>query len=363
MNAPTHGQASLLPGHTPLLRALALGALGAFLVVPTVLGLWLSTPERIHDSALWIERAQRTPAPVFEAPDRASLALGGGAVTRMRVGARVFESLSLPTQSPVIAIAEGERGLAVGTFDDGAFLLRPGARALALPAGSAVNDLAFDGKGRLFAATDDGALRLDPAGAHRLAAGAFTAVAVWKERPWFTSRRGLSVLGERGLVTFGAQNGFEAQSPAALAGCGEVLCVGASDGLWTFDESLFARQSSGSGALPTDYVTAVAFAEGAIWAGTFDAGLSRLGAKGARRFALEDGLPEGRVQPRALAVSGDTAYAATPSGLLVVRESGVALVSEGLPRAELTAARAALQGGVWVGYRGGVARVAAEDQP
>lgn len=352
-----------LPSSSRFRQAFAGCALAAWVVVPTLLGLWLSTPERIHQTAQWIERAQRVPAPVMAAPDRASLSLGGGAVTRLRMRARVLETRLLPTQSPVTALAEGDRGLAVATFDDGAWLLRPEEPAVPLAAGTAVNDLAFDEQGQLFAATDEGALRLDPAGPHRLAGGAFTAVAVWKDKPWFTSRRGLSALEANGLTTFGVPNGFTAQSPAALAGCGKVLCVGAADGLWTFDGSLFQRRTSGSGDLPTDYVTAVAFSKGNLWAGTFDAGLARLGAQETRRFAPGDGLPEGRVQPRALTAVGATAFAATPSGLLVVHEESAALIAEGLPRAELTAVAPAREGGLWVGYRGGVSRVIAEDQP
>jgi ligand-binding sensor domain-containing protein len=361
MNASTKALPALPSSRSRQLFAAL--ALAAWVVVPTVLGLWLSTPARIHDTALWLERAQRIPAPVVYSPDRASLSLGGGAVTQLRMRARVLETRALPTESPVTTITEGDRGLAVATFDDGAWLLHEGARAEPLAAGTAVNGLAFDEKGQLFAATDEGALRLDAAGPVRLGSGAFTAVAVWQGKPWFTSRRGLSALEAKGLTTFSAPNGFTAQSPAALAGCGAVLCVGAADGLWTFDGALFQRRTSGSQDLPTDYVTAVAFAEGEVWAGTFDAGLSRLGAKGTRRFATSDGLPEGRVQPRALTAVGSTAFAATPSGLMVVSGESAALIAEGLPRAELTAVAPAREGGLWVGYRGGVSRVLVEDQP
>ncbi len=342
---------------------LAVLCLAAFLALSLTLGVCLTTPERLHEVALWIERAQRIPSPVLNLPERASLALGGGRVRRVRATASVPESFSLPTSGPVVAVAEREGELVAATFDDGAYRVVAGADPGRLPLGDAVNDLAFDSAGTLYAATDDGAFRLDAKGACRLGVGAFSAVAVWRGQPWFSSRRGLSVQGERGFVTYGIPAGFEAQSPGSLSACGEVLCVGAADGLWDYDGTRFRHHTSGSGSLPTDYVTAVAFGSGRRWAGTFDGGLARVGEGDGRRYAPADGLPEGRVQPRALAVADDTVYASTPTGLLLLRGDRAALVADGLPQAELTAARVARAGGVWVGYRGGISRVVAELAP
>jgi ligand-binding sensor domain-containing protein len=167
-----------------------------------------------------------------------------------------------------------------------------------------------------------------------------------------------------GFWTRGAEQGVAADSPAALADCGVVLCVGALDGLWLFDGERATRLSSASGALPSDWVTAIASDGAAIWAGTFESGVARIGLlpsirtnvrafSSVRRYAPSDGLPEGRVQPQAALVREGALYAATPRGLLVVRGDEAALV----PMGEVTALAPAARG-FWIGARGEVARIA-----
>ena len=305
--------------------------------------------------ARWLERAQRLPVVTLGTPDRSSLSLGGGAVGRIAVSLRTLEAHRLATNSPVIAIAERSDAVAVVTFDDGLCLLAHGVcRNVGL--GPVVNDVVA-GERSFFVASADGAFWVEPDGRTvRLAPGAFTAVTIWRGQPWWASAQGISTLDRGGFVTFGAEHGLGAERPSALAACGRELCVGAEDGLWTFDGRWARRHSSASGELPEDFVTAVSGGSGEIWVGTFSGGLAELTGAAPRRMGLSDGLPDGRIEPRAFTTLGSLALAGTPSGLLVAESGRVGLTADGLPDPEVTAVRAAKQG-VWLGYRGGVRRV------
>ena len=305
--------------------------------------------------ARWLERTQRLPALSWRAPERASLSLGGSEVGRLAVSLRTLEAHALATSSPVIAIAPGHGTLAVVTFDDGLCLLRAG-RCTNVGLGPVVNDVVAGERG-FYVASADGAFRVDPAGrAVRLAPGAFSAVAIWRGQPWWASARGVSTLDRGGFITFGPEHGLSAQRPASLSACGRELCIGAEDGLWTFDGRWARRHSTASGELPDDFVTAVAGGAGEIWVGTFASGLAELTGGAPRRIGLGDGVPDGRIEPRAFAELGSLALAGTPSGLLVVEGGRAGLTAEGLPDPEVTAVHAA-DDGVWLGYRGGVRRV------
>jgi ligand-binding sensor domain-containing protein len=305
---------------------------------------------------------------VLETPGRASAVRAGGErLSTSTARMEVLEVRPLPTSSPVVAIAEHPAGdlIAAATFDDGAFATEKTYRAHLVPGLAAVNGLAFDAVGTLYAATDDGAYRVQPAGVpERLARGGFSAVTRWRGAMWMASRAGVSRVGERGLTTWGAAQGLSPQAPVALAPCGETLCVGAVDGLWLFDGETAARRTSASGDLPTDFVTAVAGGPGAeVWAGTFDGGIARMGSgdRAASRLTPADGLMEGRIHPRALAVVGDVAYAGTPSGLLVIRGTEHAVLPVG--GEEITAVAPSRWGGVWLGARGRALRVSVELAP
>jgi ligand-binding sensor domain-containing protein len=230
---------------------------------------------------------------------------------------------------------------------------------------AAVNALAFDGEGNLCIASDDGAYIAAPGErARRLERGPFSAVAVVNGKAWFASRGGVFRLDEGGLTRWGAEQGLRAEQPTSIAPCGEKICIGASDGLWEVpaDGGPATRRSSEADGLPAAFVTAVASGSNSgdsassgsseTWAGTFDGGLVHLGSA---PLTPADGLPEGRISPRALAVVGDLAFAGTPSGLLVVRERTASLVPVG---GEVSAVAPSSQGGVWVGLPGRIARVA-----
>jgi ligand-binding sensor domain-containing protein len=160
-----------------------------------------------------------------------------------------------------------------------------------------------------------------------------------------------------GLWTRGAAQGIAADQPAALGDCGAALCIGAVDGLWRFDGIRAERASSGSDALPADWVTATAFEGGVLWAGTMDGGWARKDATGWRRFAPEDGLPDGRVQSHGALARRGGALFVTPTGLLGVSGDRVIRLEPDAPvPREPTALARAVGGGAWVGCAGALWR-------
>jgi ligand-binding sensor domain-containing protein len=289
-------------------------------------------------AAQWEERARRIPLPALSAAQRPDPRQPGQVLH-----ARELERIELEVTSDVVALAESGDVLYAGTFDDGLFRIRNGKRTR-LAIDPRVNDLAVDDDGVLYAATAGGAYKGD----RRLAAGAFSAVAVWRGEPVFASRAGLSMVQGDSLWTRGPLQGFRPDGPAALAGCGLALCVGASDGLWLFDGSLVSRAK---GELPEEMVTAVARGEGnELWAGTMAFGIARI----SRGNSFVPEVPDGRVAPHALVIQNGAILFGTPEGLVVVRGGQAGIVRELAP---VTALAASERGGVWVGVRNAAVRV------
>ncbi|MGC4115358.1 MAG: hypothetical protein QM765_12285 [Myxococcales bacterium] len=336
-----------------------LAAVGLGLAATHIEGAALQTLSQ--SAGQWAERARRVPVvlPVVEV-QHASMALDGGAIERHRVSVGALETIEVP--GPVVAIAEREGELVLGTFDGGAWRVQGGGVPEKLAMDERINDLVFDAQGTLWAATAGGAWEIREGQVpRRRAAGAFQAVALWRGQAYFASPRGLSVADEEGFLTRGREQGFPADGPTAMAPCGKSLCIGALDGLWLWDGIRATRAGSDGGALPADFVTAVAFGPAGLWAGTFDAGLARL-YPDPRRATPGDGLGDGRIQPHALVVGDDAVWAGTPAGLLEVRSGGSgevssAHVTEGLPTVELTALSAASKGGLWIGHQRGATRI------
>lgn len=331
--------------------ALGVGAPVAFVVQGA------GAPGRPDSAELWWERIRRLPQPVLAPPDRASsVRAGGEKVERVQVEARVLEERVVPAQGPVVAIAERDELVAVATFDDGAFAVERDGTAHRVEGVAAVNALAFDEVGNLCVASDDGAFVAAPGErARRVASGAFSAVARIDGAVWFAGRSGV-VRMEGGKPTrWGADHGLLVEQPTSLASCASWLCLGGVDGLIKVrvDEGR-VRLERLDGALPARFVTAVASTGEATWVGTFDGGLMQLGAA---PLAPADGLPEGRINPRALAVAGDRAFAGTPAGLLVARGRSAALVPAG---GAVSAVEVSGHGGVWLGLSGRVVRLDVE---
>jgi ligand-binding sensor domain-containing protein len=310
----------------------------------------------------WAERARRTPTPSWRAAPRPAQARGGGKVATAEAKLDVRAHYSLGTRSPVVRVLELPDGAVVAaTFDEGLFRLEPGQEQFVrwgTGVDARINDLAAAPDGAVYVATAAGAYRLNPDAVHptQLDEGAFTAATWWNGHAYFASRRGVSRVEGDGLWTRGAAHGLPADQPASLAACGAVLCVGAVDGLWLYDGTRAEHASSASDALPEDWVTAASFRGDTLWAGTLDGGLARRDRTGWRRFAPEDGLPDGRVQSHALVARPGGAVFATPSGLWALsRDTAVALRPDA-PLDEPSALAPAQPDGFWVGGRGTVTR-------
>jgi ligand-binding sensor domain-containing protein len=309
----------------------------------------------------WVERAERFPHPTLSSVSRASLILEGARIEARQVGARVHERISLGVDSTVVRILQTDDHLYVATFDEGLFAISGfetnAPRVERLELDLRTNDLARGPDGTLWVATNGGAYRVRREGAaEHVASGSFTAVTVWRGAPVFASRRGLTFLEANGARTVGAAHGVGADNPAALAVCGDALCIGATDGLWRYDGHSARRLSSASGALPTDWVTAVAAEGDVTWVGTFDAGVSELSQGNARRISTRSGLADGRVFPNALVAMNKVAYLGTPTGLVAIHGETVSRWT--VPDvASITAVAIAARGGLWVGAEGFVVRV------
>lgn len=143
--------------------------------------------------------------------------------------------------------------------------------------------------------------------------------------------------------------------------------LGALHGLYVLDPRTgsLGRYSVSTGALPMDWVTAVAATPDGVVAGTFSGGLVWFGPEGpvTEREAPRAGagaLPSGWVNPHAILRTGDDVLVGTPGrGLLLGRRGSWRHLGprEGLPSSDVTAALPAGAGEWWVATRGGLARV------
>jgi ligand-binding sensor domain-containing protein len=127
-----------------------------------------------------------------------------------------------------------------------------------------------------------------------------------------------------------------------------------------------ARHSVSTGALPVDWVTAVApWGEGIV-AGTYHGGLAWFDGRAFRAERERDGLPSGWINPHAFAVIDGALFAGTlERGLMVGHRGAWALLDlrAGLPGADVTAVLPDGERAAWVATRAGLARVAWDAAP
>jgi hypothetical protein len=234
----------------------------------------------------------------------------------------------------------------------------------------AVNALVWIGPDLIIASDDGAYLAESPEQVRKLASGAFVAAARAEKWVYLAGKGGVVRLEwSRGeLARWGPEQGVRVAQPTSLSWCGEhLLCAGGAAGLRRYridPEDGRLSEAPGGEALPEPFVTALASGDWYVlpdqpwkataWAGTFGGGLVQLGE---RPLAPADGLPEGRIAPRALAVKDDVAFAGTPRGLLVARGRSAALVPVGGP---VTAVTVSSRSGVWVGLPGQLVRVELE---
>lgn len=324
------------------------------------------------------------------APDADAVLVGHdaglGRVTPGRGPAEVLATGGLPS-SDVTALAQGLGALWIGTFGHG--LARMGEHGpVAMERATTrwgmdrrVNDLAVtrDASGRetLWIATARGlwahdGMRFWPIESvgspgqgyvmdlHVDAAGAL----------WVASSRSLCRLAAGRWTSWQTVGRYELEKLHAVTTDGQGrVWLGALHGLYVLDPRTGAlgRYSVSSGALPMDWVTALAATPDGVVAGTYSGGLVWFGAEGpvtereaAGRGAAAGALPSGWVNPHAIARAGDAILVGTPGGgLLVGRRGAWRSVGprQGLPASDVTATLPAGPGELWVATRGGLARV------
>jgi ligand-binding sensor domain-containing protein len=139
------------------------------------------------------------------------------------------------------------------------------------------------------------------------------------------------------------------------------LWLGTSRGLYHWSRGLgrYTRYTVSSGHLGDDWVTALTVRQGAVFAGTYNAGVSRLTRSADGSFAATQ-LGGGWVNFNGLQVVGRTLYAASMSGLqrlaLADPAARFELVAGAAPGRDVTAVVTAADGSLWVGSRRGLAR-------
>ncbi|MGE5186824.1 MAG: hypothetical protein ACM31C_32445 [Acidobacteriota bacterium] len=115
-------------------------------------------------------------------------------------------------------------------------------------------------------------------------------------------------------------------------------------------------RSAASGELAVDWATAVVAWQGGVVVGTYDAGLSWLAGARARQERLADGW----VNPHAMRVAGGTLWIGTLDRGLAIGATGAwtrLRIADQLPSDDVTALLPAGDRAMWVGTRGGLARL------
>ncbi|MGF1469046.1 MAG: hypothetical protein ACFCGT_23215 [Sandaracinaceae bacterium] len=292
-------------------------------------------------------------------------------------GGRATELLrgGLPS-GDVTSLARAFGALWVGTFQNGLGRLRGGrAEPVATDRWSVdrrINDLAVTGRAgeqRLWIATDRGLFWHDgrrfsreedpdgPSWVHT------TSLHVDREGAlWVTNSRQLCRLAARWRCWTGAETFPVTQLHAVATDRAGRVWVGGLHGLYRFEATRgrFTRHTVSSGALPVDWVTALAPYGRGIIAGTYHGGLS-IGDGACFSIVREGdgGLPSGWINPHAIEVVDGVYYLGTLERGLVVGRPGDwqrVTTDDGLPSNDVTAVLAG-PGGSWVGTRGGLAWV------
>lgn len=306
--------------------------------------------------------------------DESGLLRGDGASSARRVLGG-----GLPS-ADVTALARYEGAIWIGTFDRGLARMDRDGRVEAVRVATErwsmdprVNDLAVTREGgtsRLWIATDRGLFvhdgRLfapidDPEGPGE---GHVTSLHVDRSGAlWVTTSRVLARLsGGRWQRWIGDAPLPIAQLHAVTTDASGAVWVGSLHGLFRFEPASgrFTRESVATGALPVDWVTAVAPWRGGLLAGTYHGGLvTRAGT----RFSIErEGatLPCGWINPHAIEVRGERAWVGTLEGGLLVGEPGAwrrAGRAEGMPGDDVTDVLMLGEREAWVATRAGLARV------
>jgi Two component regulator propeller len=284
-----------------------------------------------------------------------------------RGGVRVIASLQpagLPSPD-VTALAAGDGALYVGTFDRGAARLMRGVDSLdvtpLVAVDERVNAIAARA-GEVWVGTARGATRVTGAAATTfaskdgLADDHVNAILAETDAVTIATTHGLAIVDAAGVRRVTVENGLPASRLTALARATDgALWVGGAhgaarwDGAWSLARALDRR-------LPDDFVTAVAADGASLWVGTYSSGMARRDPGGG--WSPVDGAPLW-VNPGAIAAWAGRVFVGTNGRGLAIFDGHAwrtLTVADGLPADDVTAF-AVDEDGLWVGTRGGLARV------
>jgi ligand-binding sensor domain-containing protein len=291
----------------------------------------------------------------------------------------VLQPLGLPSPD-ITALAVGEEALYVGSFDAGVAAVRREQGSLAIERiegliDARINALAVRrdrGVEELWVGTARGASRVREGKvthftvADGLPDDHVNAIVADGERVRLVTNGGWAEVGPSGVTRVTPESGLPVTRLQAMARAGDgALWVGGARGLARLEGDKWSTARALTGELPDDFVTALAAAGDDLWVGTYSSGLAR--RVGRRWIVLrEPELPSNWINQGALAFWRDRIWGGTVErGLMISprqrpgedegRWTSLG-VADGLPSADVTAL-AADEDGLWVGTRGGVARV------
>lgn len=271
----------------------------------------------------------------------------------------------------VTALAVQRDRLFVGTFDHGVFALDPAGVAHAVDGAPLhVNALLatraglFIGAARGLFVVDD-ALRVAPVPLD-IPNPHINGIAEARDGTvWLATSSGLVGVtpGSPSARVFGVREGLPSPFVYAVAETADgALWVGTAGGVARIASGRVRLFGTENGKLPHDWVTALLDdgRDGSVLVGTYNAGVVRLGKDGSsaaeRAFGSAWVNPNGLLRLGLAASDAGAVVAATLGGGLVAREPRrVALPM--LPDRDVTSA-VAFAGALWVGTRGGIARIA-----
>jgi len=278
-----------------------------------------------------------------------------------------------PPSNDVSALATHGGRLYVGTFDGGLAALEGGRWQQVRGVDRRIDALAIQRTGAtttLWVGTPRGLFRLRGGSVRRFGTADglrhqhVHALAVLRDGALLagTARGVVIVRGDR-VEPITVKQGLPVASVwAAIEDREGGLWLGTSRGLYHWSRALrrYTRYSVSGGHLKDDWVTALTLHNGAIYVGTYNAGVSRLtrGADGAWTGAHLGG---GWVNFAGLRVLGQTLYAACMSGLYrlsLETKDGAATMARvplAAPGRDVTAVTPAPQGKLWVASRRGLA--------
>jgi ligand-binding sensor domain-containing protein len=271
-----------------------------------------------------------------------------------------------PGSNDLTTVVARDGLLFAGSFDRGGRVLDGAWQPMALSSGE-VNDALIDDGGRVWVATSGGLARWE-AGAlttfgplHGLPSAHVAALAEADGGLFVGTTAGVSLFDGVGFSPLGG--GADVHHVYALSGAGDSAFAGTIGGLFQVRRGGARAFRYETGELPDNWINAVVQgADGSLWAGTYDHGLALRRPDGSwRRLGEDDGLPNGWVNPGAMAAlpDGSVLVGTLGGGLLRVTPDGGVdrwTTTDGLAGDDVT--DVCVDGAtVWVATRSGLSRV------